>query len=311
MVTKHSVMVQSGRGIQYKFETHRKYTIIRGDSATGKTTLVNMVEDATVRKTASISCDVPCAVLPELNWELNLAALKNHIVFIDEDHPALAEGKKLGSLLRSAENCFVIISRDRMSWLPYSYKEIYQIKTSGKYHFLERIYEDMEEFIENKQYVIEDEASGLQYFQKWYGDCVRTSFGNSNLSKYADPEVTLIGDGAAIGPYMYDLMLGKSDLFLPESFEWLLLHSPIFENDKYVKAVLQNPENYIETNYQSWEEFFTDFIMQLTMGKEYQYSKRKLNPCYTARCCFKSGYCEGFSAQNKNVIKVFYEKDTR
>lgn len=133
---------------------------------------------------------------------MNLDALKNCIVFIDENHPALAEGHKLGSLAQKAEDCFVIISRDRMSWLPYSYKEIYEIKTSGKYHFLERIYEDLERFPENERYVTEDEAAGLQYFQKWYGERVKTSFGNSNLSKYVAPNVTLIGDGAAIGPYM-------------------------------------------------------------------------------------------------------------
>ena len=150
MVTKHAVTVQSGRGIQYKFQIHRKYTIVRGDSATGKTTLVQLIEDATVRKTANLSCDVSCAVLPVLNWELNLNALKDTIIFIDEEHPALTQGKKLAELMRKSDNCYVIISRERMPWLPYSYKEIYRIKCSGKYHSFERVYDDFEEFIENE-----------------------------------------------------------------------------------------------------------------------------------------------------------------
>jgi hypothetical protein len=120
-------MVQSGRGVQYKFEIHRKYTVIRGDSATGKTTLVHLIQDATIRKTADISCDVPCVVLPEYNWELNLEAVTESIVFIDEDHPALTEGLKLAGYMRKSDNCFVIVSRDRMPWLPYSHKEIYEI----------------------------------------------------------------------------------------------------------------------------------------------------------------------------------------
>lgn len=139
MVAQHSVMVQSGRGIRYKFEIHRKYTVIRGDSATGKTTLVRLIGDAAVRKTAALSCDAPCAVLPELNWELNLSALSGTIVFIDEDHPALSAGEKLAALMKRSDNCFVIISRDRMPWLPYSYREIYEIRSSGKYHTLRRI----------------------------------------------------------------------------------------------------------------------------------------------------------------------------
>ena len=67
---------------------------------------------------------------------------------------------------------------------------------------------------------------------------LRTSHGNSNLSKYAKKGITLIGDGAAIGPYMYDLMLSKAELFLPECFEWLLLHSPVFAENKEVQEQL-------------------------------------------------------------------------
>lgn len=142
MVAEHSIVVQSGRGIQYKFNIHRKYTVIRGNSATGKTTLVRLIEDATVRKTADISCDVPCVVLPDVNWALNLSAFSESVVFIDEDHPALGDGKRLAAVMSGSDNCFVIISRDKMPWIPYSYREIYQIRGSGKFHTLERIYDD-------------------------------------------------------------------------------------------------------------------------------------------------------------------------
>lgn len=273
MVTRHSIMVQSGRGIQYKLEIYRKYTIIRGDSATGKTTLVNLIEDASIRKTADISCDVPCVVLPELNWELNLNAFSGSIVFIDENHPALTSPDVLAKRMAVSDNCYVIISRDKMAWIPYSYTEIYQIKTSGKFHRTERIYEDRNVFKENNRYITEDEAAGLQYYQYWLGDKVSSSHGNSNLSKFADKNTTLIGDGAAIGPYMYDLTIKKTDLYLPESFEWLLLHSPIFEKDKEVQAVLANPYAVITTEWQSWEEFFTNFLLRISEGKEYHYTK--------------------------------------
>lgn len=301
MVTKHSIMVQSGRGIQYKFEIHRKYTIIRGDSGTGKTTLVNLISDAVIRKTANLSCDAPCVVLPEINWELNLSAISNTIVFIDEEHPALVNGQQLAKLMMKSDNCYVIISRDKMSWIPYSYQEIYKIKTSGKFHFLEPVYEKMDVFKENKYYVTEDEAAGMQYYQNWYGKAVVSCFGNSNLSKYAQVGTTLIGDGAAIGPYMYDLMLGHADLFLPESFEWLLLHSPLFADNSEVRSILKDPALVIGTEYQSWEEFFTEFLIQITAGKEYQYSKKKLNLCYVQQCCFMGHYCDVFTTEEKQI----------
>lgn len=302
MVAQHSVMVQSGRGIQYKFKINRKYTIIRGDSATGKTTLVNLISDATIRKTASLSCDVPCVVLPELNWQLNLNALSDSIIFIDEDHPALSCGQELAALMAQSSNCYIIISRDKLPWIPYSYREIYQIHTSGKYHFLEPVYEEMTEFKENQIYVTEDEAAGFQYYQNWYGQQVHTSFGNSNLAKYAQKGTTLIGDGAAIGPYMYDLTLGEANLYLPESFEWLLLHSPIFQNNSEVKNLLNNPVEFIGTEYQSWEEYFTIFLIQITHGQDYQYSKKNLNPCYTDPCCCKGKHCDAFTGNSKQII---------
>ncbi len=302
MVAKHAIVVQSGRGIQYKFNIRRKYTVIRGNSATGKTTLVRLIADATIRKTADILCDVPCVVLPEVNWEMNMDAFTDAIVFIDEEHPALAAGKQLAASMARSNNCFVIISRDKMAWLPYSYQEIYQIKSSGKFHTLERVYEDMDHFPENCRYVTEDEAAGLEYFQHWYGNRVITSHGNSNLSKYAQKDTTLIGDGSAIGPYMYDLMLGDADLYLPESFEWLLLHSPIFAKMKEVQALLHEPESLITTQYQSWEEFFSEYLVQITSGKEYQYSKKRMNPCYLKQCCFRGSFCDGFTTENKRNV---------
>lgn len=156
-------------------------------------------------------------------------------------------------------------------------------------------------FQENANYITEDAAAGLEYFQHWYGSQVSSCYGNGNLSRFANKNTTLIGDGAAIGPYMYDLMLGQADLFLPESFEWLLLHSPVFAKNKEIRALLQSPESIISTNYQSWEEFFTEYLTQITHGKEYQYSKRKINPCYLKQCCFRNSFCEGFTVQDKKI----------
>ena len=162
----------------------------------------------------------------------------------------------------------------------------------------------MEDFQENENYVTEDEAAGLEFYQKWLGNRVKTSYGNSNLSKYAKRGNTLIGDGAAIGPYMYDLMLGEAELFLPECFEWILLHSPVFEKNKEVQEQLTHTSKYISTKYQSWEEYFTEFLINISHGKEYQYSKKKLNDCYVYDCCWKNTFCDGFTTKEKRILKT-------
>ena len=69
---KHRVIVQNNR-LHYEFEIKRNITIIRGDSATGKTTLINMLRQAENLGNSSgieVSCDVPCRILEGSNWKL-------------------------------------------------------------------------------------------------------------------------------------------------------------------------------------------------------------------------------------------------
>ena len=71
---KHRVIVQNNR-LHYEFEIKRNITIIRGDSATGKTTLINMLRQAENLGNSSgieVSCDVPCRILEGSNWKLIL-----------------------------------------------------------------------------------------------------------------------------------------------------------------------------------------------------------------------------------------------
>ena len=42
MIGKHEVVVQNNR-VQYKFAVRRNLTILRGDSATGKSTLIDLI----------------------------------------------------------------------------------------------------------------------------------------------------------------------------------------------------------------------------------------------------------------------------
>lgn len=76
-------------------------------------------------------------------------------------------------------------------------------------------------------------------------------------------------------------------LYLPESFEWILLKSNIL-NDSEIKQMLTNPCDFIESkDYFSWEQFFTDFLIKKTNGTYLQYSKKKLNENYLAEAVIK------------------------
>lgn len=74
MKGKHKVIVQNNR-LHYEFEIKRNITVIRGDSATGKTTLINMIRQFSNLGFSSgvdIVCDVPCRILEGMDWNIIL-----------------------------------------------------------------------------------------------------------------------------------------------------------------------------------------------------------------------------------------------
>ena len=86
MKGKHRVVVSTKR-LRYDFELRRNLTIIRGDSATGKTTLVDMIQEYVSNPSGSpieLVCDKTCFVLLGALWIEQLSGIRDSIVFIDE-----------------------------------------------------------------------------------------------------------------------------------------------------------------------------------------------------------------------------------
>ncbi len=72
-------------------------------------------------------------------------------------------------------------------------------------------------------------------------------------------------------------------LFLPESFEWLVLRSGLFD-DKETQKMLLDPASYIESaDFFSWERFFTHELIEKTHETRLAYSKSKLNEAYLGK----------------------------
>ena len=69
-------------------------------------------------------------------------------------------------------------------------------------------------------------------------------------------------------------------MFLPESFEWLILASGVFQ-DGEIKEILENPSDHIESSeYFSWERFFTKTLVAKSQDSYLKYMKEHLNPAY-------------------------------
>lgn len=302
MTGTHQVTIQNKK-IKYSFTVRRNITVIRGDSATGKTVLIEMVreyyengEDSGI----TLQCDKQCAVISGMNWEAQLSTIHDSIIFIDEGSRFVAS-KDFAAAIQKTDNYYVIVTREGLSALPYSINEIYGIRDAGKYGQLKQTYNELfhiyaydgyNESIQPTVVITEDSNSGFQFFNSVCKDrqisCVSAN-GKSNvfqlLLNQNTEQVLVIADGAAFGSEMEKVIKLQNEvknfaLYLPESFEWLILKSDLI-NDKPVSNILAEPSEYIESKeYFSWERFFTALLIKTTESSYLQYSKHSLNPVY-------------------------------
>lgn len=298
----HQITIQNKR-IKYSFTIRRNITIIRGNSATGKTVLIEMVreyyengEDSGI----TLQCDKPCAVISGINWEAQLSTIHNSIVFIDEGS-RFVSSKDFALAIQKTDNYYVIVTRESLSALPYSVNEIYGIRDAGKYGQLKQTYNELFHIYAHYEYhesvipkviITEDSNSGFQFFNSVCESeeihCI-SAYGKSNifqlLLNQSTERILVIADGAAFGSEMEKLMqlmkIHKNiALYLPESFEWLILKSDLIKNGR-VEEILSNPSDYIESSeYFNWERFFTTLLVDITASSYLQYTKRYLNQAY-------------------------------
>ena len=144
MIGKYQIIIQNKR-IRYEFVIKRNITIIRGDSATGKTVLVEMIrefQDNGIARGIVLTSEKKCAVLSGQTWKVQLSAIQDSIVFIDEGNNFVGT-KEFAAYIQHTDNYYVIVARESLSALPYSVEEIYGIRNSGKYGSLKRTYNEL------------------------------------------------------------------------------------------------------------------------------------------------------------------------
>lgn len=129
MTGKYDIEVYNNR-IHYFLTVKRNITVIQGNSATGKTELIRLINDNIVNGNSSgitLKCEVACRVLTSDDWDIRLSAMQNSIIFIDETANFI-KTQKFAEMVRGSDNYFVIVTRDALSQLPYSIDEIYGLK---------------------------------------------------------------------------------------------------------------------------------------------------------------------------------------
>ena len=303
----HRIVVRNNK-VQIKLLVSRNLTILQGNSATGKTTLLELIaafDELGADSGVVVNCDVPCKVLAGRNWLRDLALIENSIVFIDEDSRFM-KTHEFAHAARNSSNYYVLVAREPLHQLPYSVDEVYGLKNTNrsttKYPVYSRTYASTYRIYGKSEFdgarpqiaIVEDSNSGFEFFSalcKKSGIPCVSAGGKSNIYNIAlgceAKDILVIADGAAFGPemgFLTSLQRFKNiKLFLPESFEWLVLRSGLFD-DKETQRMLQNPAAYIESaEFFSWEQFFTRELIEKTRKTRLAYSKSKLNKAYLGR----------------------------
>ena len=292
---------------EYRFILKRNITIIQGESGTGKTTLLqamfnSMSGSSAVAYTVETSANyfVYTDAYTNLRWETVLAEITDSVIFIEENNEFVFT-KEFASYVKESGNYFVFVTRAPLKMLPYSIHEIYEIITDGKrtdikesYHEFKEIYSNYPIIENNKiqNVVTEDSNSGYQFWMHAFKNSnVTSSNGNGNLIKCVKElglgDTLVIADGAAFGSLIETCISSfqiqterRISLWLPESFEYLILKSGILKSEKLIQ-ILDNIPEYVECEkYESWEKFFTEILITLTADGVEKYSKNILNSYY-------------------------------
>lgn len=284
MIGKYDIEVVT-RKVDYQLTVERNITILRGNSATGKSTLYRAIKQFENDGRASgikLTCDRPCVILEGKNWENDLKEIKQSIVFVDEGAKFI-NTEEFATAIKKSDNYYVLMTRQDLGNLPYSIHEIYELDTNriGNRMFCkqQQIYKS-NNIAQNaiiSKIVTEDSKTGYEFYNEYaktHNIQCEHADGKTNVSKKIvnknNSQTTLIiVDGAAYGSEMNNTMILINSipgyiLFTPESFEWLLLNSNIL-NEPYITEVLKAPYNYIESSeFFSWEKYFTDLLNKAT-----------------------------------------------
>ena len=189
--------------------------------------------------------------------------------------------------------------------LTYSINEIYEINSYEEVepfrqvYCFTNLYSNFPKSAVNFDTVItEDSNAGFDFFTKFLKDCsVEKASGNTKLRSAIENSdglsIYCIVDGAAFGCRIGDLcnyidahLAKRVYIWLPESFEWILLKAGVF-NIPGLDSILNNPSSYIEcSKYCSWERFFTHLASKYS-NKKYKYDKDDLDVYYTSNYILK------------------------
>ena len=277
--------------VSYEFNITQKYNLLVGDSGTGKTTLYSLVDEMNSNHN-SVDCAGYSKVITDHQViNKSLSDFSNYVIILDETSPLLHEPNS-PTILEQSNNYFLIICRDvTLGYKSISLDCIFKLRTTGKFHYFERMYSIPEEMFDVSTVMCEDSNSGFQFLENIFSEMYHVAFAKASkndktggkakiatcLYDYTGEKVCIVFDKCAIG-YQFSGILESiirnkiTACFIDwDSFEAYILSSKIFDT--------KVPEP--ECNYESKEVLATEVLAKII-----PYNKPTLSKCLIEGKCY-------------------------
>lgn len=134
MQGSYRIQVRNNK-VSFDVMLERNITVITGFSATGKTSLLNLIaayEEYGKKSGVKLISERPCcAIRSGIGWYDKITKFQNSIIFIEEGL-SFVHSHEFAKLLKGNTNYFVLVTREGLAQVPYSINSIIGIKEVSK-----------------------------------------------------------------------------------------------------------------------------------------------------------------------------------
>lgn len=311
--------------LHFNIDLQRRVSFIKGDSATGKTSMYNLLDRKLRHKDDEVllksNIDI---VLLDFS---NLSEKHSHVLYIVDDLDILPnhDFEALMDNMIEDDLWFLIMSREEVDYklkasIIFSSNCEYSLGVvNGVYTLIPLYIYDNKTIDKYDCVLVEDAKGGFEFFSKLYSNCeVRSACGKNNVITCMNTaiedgfeNILVIFDTANFGSCFSEFYntATKSEANIEfisayECFEELLLQTNLLRHLEEVDFAFQNLES--EANkFKSWEKYFEYLISVATSNKPYGYSHgKKLTHCYIDDC----SSCNRYVKEKCDYINKDYEK---
>ena len=296
MKGKYHIVIMT-KNMKYELDVERKYTIIQGDSATGKTVLYETLLD----RYSKIQCAVPVIPMGGILTAGGILSHENRIIVIDENSDL--QTKDILDAVEQSSNYYILCTRKPLGKLRYSIDSIYFLKEQ-KYGGLKKQYTTnvfSSKYTRTKGLktgdilITEDSKSGKEFFKRIWkeiktvlpkgetsGNSVITPILKDLVKNHSKEDVVVVIDSAAFGAHIQDLeaIMSTCDfevfVYAPESFEYLLLYAI----GEHLERLTRTYDFCDTKDFDSWELYYTDLLVKYGLEMGFRYSKRSMDNYY-------------------------------